>query len=437
MSRDEPTYRAVGWGGRKSVLHRPRPLAEGALEGLEAPALAVGLGRSYGDVGLVAGGVALQSRARARFLNFDRESGVLAVEAGVTLGEIQRLAIPRGWALPVTPGTQQVTVAGAIANDVHGKNHARSGTFGAHVTRLRLARSDGSISDLGPEDETGRFAATIGGLGLTGAILSAEIQLRPVAGPWLDTETVPFDGLDRFFELFEESVEDWEYSVAWLDVTRKDRHRGLFLRANHADERGPALPARRQRRVPVTPPVSLIGPTSLRLFNALYYRRNAARAGRARQNYQSYFYPLDALGAWNRIYGPRGFYQYQSVVPPEHAREATAEMLAAIAEARQGSFLMVLKTFGARTSPGLLSFPREGTTLAMDFPDRGADTLRLFDRLDAILREAGGRIYPAKDARMSRAMFEFGYPGLAAFRAHRDPAMRSGFADRVMGGIDE
>ncbi|MBI1906841.1 MAG: FAD-binding oxidoreductase [Rhodocyclales bacterium] len=395
--------------------------------------IAYGMGRSYGDVCLNPGGVLWNTTGLDRFIHFDEASGRLACEAGVLLRDIQQLALPRGWMLPVTPGTQLVTVGGAIANDVHGKNHHVRGSFGDHVHGLTLVRTDGQTLECGPELEPEWFAATVGGLGLTGVIVEAEIQLRRAEGPWLDTETLPYDSLEAFLAMADHSESGWEHTVAWIDCVAGKRGRGVFMRARPGVASARPVPRRRELRVPFAPPVSLVNRWSLRPFNSFYYRLKRRRSGRAVAHYESFFYPLDALHEWNRLYGRDGFYQYQSVVPRDDGARAVRAMLDEIARAGDGSFLAVLKTFGERESPGMLSFPRHGVTLALDFPNRGARTLKLFERLDAIVSEVGGRLYPAKDARMSRAMFEAGYPRLDEFMQFRDPGISSAMSRRLMG----
>lgn len=392
--------------------------------------IAHGLGRSYGDVCLNPDGRLWRTSALDHLIGFDAASGVLECEAGVTLRDIQQLMLPRGWRLAVTPGTQWVTVGGAIANDVHGKNHAWHGSFGHHVLGLRLARSDGRLIDCSPEQNADWLAATIGGLGLTGVIVQARLQLQRACGAWLDTDTEAFVGLPEFLRLSDAATPDWEHTVAWLDTSGRGAVRGLFMRARAADDARPA-PARRARRVPLTPPVSLVNRLSLRAFNTLYFR--AKRRGAARLAHDAFLYPLDELHEWNRLYGPRGFYQYQCVLPRAQALGALQAMLDAIAVSGDGSFLNVLKTFGTRAGAGLLSFARPGVTLAVDFPNRGARTLALLDRLDAIVDEAGGCLYPAKDARMPRALFERGYPRLPEFQRYRDPGLASAMSRRLMG----
>jgi len=396
------------------------------------PGIAHGLGRSYGDASLNPGGVLWRTAALDRFISFDPATGRLVCEPGVVLRDIQRLMVPRGWSLPVVPGTQLVTVGGAIANDVHGKNHHVVGTFGEHVCRLRLVRSDGETVDCGPDGNPDLFAATVGGLGLTGLIAEAELQLRPTSGPWLEAETVAFAGLADFFALSDESEAAWEHTVSWIDCTSGSAVRGLFMRARPSPGSTGRPWRERSRRIPITPPVSMVNRLSLRPFNAAYYALGRRKTGVQVVHYEPFLFPLDSVLDWNRLYGPKGFFQYQSVVPRAAAPEATRDMLDAIARSGEGSFLAVLKTFGDRKPAGLLSFPREGVTLALDFRNSRA-ALALFDRLDEIVRAAGGRLYPAKDARMPRALYEATYPNLAAFAAHRDPGMSSGLSRRLMG----
>ena len=396
-----------------------------------------GLGRSYGDVCLNDAGALLLTRALDRFVAFDSGRGVLRCEAGVSFAQILDFALPRGWFLPVTPGTKFVTLGGAIANDVHGKNHHRAGSLGCHVLGFEILRSDGSRRVCTPDSNAEWFAATIGGLGLTGLITWAEIQLRPIASAQMDVETLRFGGLREFFELTRASDQSHEYTVAWIDCLARAANlgRGLYMRANHVDAPRPnALMRERVRRprlsLPLTLPVSAVNGLSLRAFNALYY--GLSRSGRRLQHYEPYFYPLDGIGGWNRLYGPRGFFQYQCVVAAESAIE---DMIRRIADAGAGSFLAVLKGLGSRRSPGLLSFPRAGYTLALDFPNRGADTLRLFERLDAIVAAAGGAIYPAKDARMPAALFKQAYPRWQELEQLRDPQFSSSFWRRVTSGV--
>jgi FAD/FMN-containing dehydrogenase len=401
----------------------------------EGKVLPYGNGRSYGDSCLNVGGLLVQTRGLDRFIAFDPATGVLSCEAGTLLSEILDLVIPHGWFVPVTPGTRFVTVGGAIANDVHGKNHHGAGTFARHVRRLELARSDGQRLTCSPTENPEWLAATAGGLGLTGLIVSAELQLKRIAGPYMDVETLRFHNLDEFMALCAESDEDYECTVSWIDCLGKGRRlgRGLFQRARHSLTVREGRPRRAHPKVvPFAPPFSLVNAASLRVFNTLLYRSQWKDRRRTCEHYESFFYPLDGILHWNRLYGPRGFYQYQSVVPAgTTGRDATAEMLRAISGSGMGSFLAVLKMFGGLPSPGMLSFPREGITLALDFPNRGDRLERLFETLDAIVHEAGGRLYPAKDGRMPGRLFREGYPRWQEFARYIDPRASSSFWRRV------
>ena len=435
----DPAVRPVSsWGRVSCELHRVQPLRDRSHLVLEAsaddPALPYGNGRSYGDACLNPGGRLWMTRGLDRFIAFDTSTGVIECEAGVLLDEIITVALPRGWFLPVTPGTRYATLGGAIANDVHGTNHHRSGTLGEHVRSLLLARTDGSRIECSPARQPDWLAATIGGLGLTGVIVSARVQLKPVPGEWMLTETLTFNTLADFFRLSRESERGWEYVVSWVDCVhgRGLDTRGIFFRANHVAHAAVA-PTLRERSMPVTPPVSLINRASLRAFNEAYFLANRLRSGRRLQHLLPFFYPLDGVRDWNRIYGPRGFFQYQCVVPRAGEIEATAELMKAIHASGRGSFLAVLKTFGDRSPAGMLSFPLEGTTLALDFPNEGERTERLFSRLDAIVGHAGGRLYPAKDARMGRELFHQGYPRLLEFLPYRDAGISSAMSRRLLG----
>lgn len=427
------------WGRLSAYPHHVVDLndasrAIGLMSDGPHPGLAHGMGRSYGDACLNPQGTLWVTTGLDHFIAFDESTGRLVCESGVLLRDIQRLVIPRGWILPVTPGTQLVTVGGAIANDVHGKNHHALGCFGDHVQNLTLLRTDGQTIQCGPDAHTDWFAATVGGLGLTGVITQAEIQLRRARGPWVRTETVAHAHLDEFFRLADDSEAGWEHTVSWVDCVGGRPGRGLFMRGNPTDAGDrPAPAAGRRLTMPFVPPVSLVNRVSLRPFNMAYYHFKKRQTGQAITHYESFFYPLDKLLKWNRMYGPRGFFQYQSVVPRAVGQDATEAMLKEVARAGEGSFLAVLKTFGNRSPVGMLSFPQSGVTLALDFPNRGERTCRLFESLDAIVREAKGRLYPAKDARMPRDLFEAGYPHLTEFMKYRDPGISSGLSRRLMG----
>jgi len=389
--------------------------------------LAIGLQRSYGDTVQNGDGGLIRMAGLDRLIAFDAVQGRLRAEAGVTLGEIMKVAVPHGFFVPVSPGTRSVTLAGAIANDVHGKNHHRSGTFGCHVTRLGLLRSDGSRAEIGPGDEL--FAATVGGLGLTGIIEWAEIDLCPIGSAFLDVDVRPYGRLSEFWQLSAETAATHEHAVAWIDCAAE---RGIFTCANwRSDGNRAPHDDRRRLRVPLDPPNGAMNNLVTGLFNCVYYALHKRRAGRARQHYGSFLHPLDAIADWNRLYGRAGFRQYQCALPAATMHDAIAALLKEVSRSREGSFLTVLKTFGAVPSPGLLSFPMAGATLAVDFRNRGDLTLRLFERLDAIVRAAGGRLYAAKDGRIPAQMWRRGYPELERFIPHIDPAFASDFWRRV------
>jgi FAD/FMN-containing dehydrogenase len=390
------------------------------LATLPRASLPYGNGRSYGDVCLAQGGSLIAMGGLDRLISF-------------LLRDLISHVLPYGWFPSVTPGTQLVTVGGALANDVHGKNHHSAGSFGDHVIAFELLRSNGERIHCTADENADWFTATIGGLGLTGVISWVELQLRRVGGPWMQTESIKFAHLRDYFTLAESS-QDWEYTVAWIDCLAKGHSlgRGHFLRANHL--KAPldrAIPARKHLNFPVTPPLPLVNQLSLRLFNTLYFHRQLGKTTQAISHYLPYFYPLDSISHWNRMYGPRGFQQYQCVLPSANAQEAIAALLSRIASGGQGSFLAVLKTFGDRRGRGMLSFARPGVTLALDFAEQGARTALLFSALDQIVQEAGGALYPAKDAHMPPSLFRAAYPEWPTLEARRDPALCSAFWHRV------
>lgn len=418
------TQRILPFRDRRAEL----PAADGTL-------LPYGNGRSYGDSCLNDGGNLLRARDLDRFMAFDPHTGVLQCEAGVLLSEILELVVPRGWFLPVTPGTRFVTVGGAIANDVHGKNHHRAGTFGCHLLAFELLRSDGSRMICSASHNQEWFAATLGGLGLTGLITSASIQLRRISGPWLSAEVHRFGNIGDFLRLSEGSNRGHEYTVAWIDCVakRSSLGRGLFTRANHAEAQ-PELQATQPSgwlRVPFAPPFPLVNAFTLRAFNSLYFHSQRASVRCVTTHYERYFYPLDRISQWNLIYGSRGLLQYQCVVPIGDAERVISQLIGFVSDAGAGSFLAVLKQFGDVPSPGMLSFPRPGITLALDFP-ANEPNLRLLDRLDDVVAEAGGAVYPAKDARMAGKLFRQYFPVWEAFSQYIDPRFSSSFWRRVM-----
>lgn len=396
--------------------------------------LPYGMGRSYGDSCLNDGGTLLMTRRWNHLMAFDKVTGILRCEAGVSLDEILRFAVPKGWFLSVTPGTKFVTVGGAIANDIHGKNHHSAGTFGHYVPRFELERSNGERLICSDTENEGMYRATIGGLGLTGIITWADVQLRKIESAYIDMESVKTRDLDDFFAVTEESDEGYEYTVSWLDCQAKGDAlgRGIFMRGNHSVTKQELVAHNDPKlKVPIECPDFLLNPLSMKAFNFAYYNKLTKRITPSTPHYEPFFYPLDAIDDWNRIYGKRGFFQYQFVVPFSEGQVHTRRLLELIAESGQGSFLAVLKTFGHRPSPGILSFPRPGVTVALDFPNTGDSIRKLFHKLDEQVLEAGGAIYPAKDARMPRAVFEASFPNWQDFLQYIDPAFSSSFWRRV------
>lgn len=442
QSGNEKRREFLSWGR----FPRPRSQNPIFIRSLSAPLpkpgperslLPYGLGRSYGDSCLNEGNFILPISNFDNFISFDQNSGVLRAEAGVSLASILHTFVPRGWFLPVSPGTKFVTLGGAIANDIHGKNHHVAGTFGRHLRCFELLRSDGSRRICSPDREQELFNATIAGLGLTGLITWVELQLIPIYSPYLNTRTVKFENLDAFFDISAESDSLFEYSVAWVDCTSEGSAmgRGLFMAGNFATK-GSQIDKSRKLSLPfpIEAPSWLLNSLFIKSFNTLYYNKQRSRVVDAITHYEPFFYPLDAILDWNKMYGKRGFFQYQLVVPFEGDRSVIKEIFERISRSKRASFLAVLKTFGDIPSPGMLSFPRKGVTLALDFPNDGAATLKLMDELDRIVFDAGGALYAAKDARMSADGFSRSYPRLNEFKPFVDPNFSSSLWRRVVAG---
>lgn len=398
--------------------------------------LPFGLGRSYGDSCLNDSNALLDTAVLDYLLDFDESTGVLRCESAVSLDEILRVFVPKGWFLPVTPGTRFVTIGGAIANDVHGKNHHGAGSFGRHILRFELLRSTGERFLCSPTQNQDLFNATIGGLGLTGLITWAEIKLRAIRNPMIDSEVIKFGNLNEFFALSAES-EDFEFSVSWVDclAQKESLGRGLFMRGNFNNEidRTSLRPHKSlSLRFPFDAPGFLLNNWTIKAFNGLYYGRQQTRVVSKTVHYEPFFYPLDAVLDWNRMYGSRGFLQWQCVVPYTDGGAAIEEIFKLISASGKGSFLAVLKTFGNALPAGMLSFPRDGVTLALDFPNDGPSTFALLDRLDEVVRGVRGAIYAAKDARMSHDTFIVSYPAAEKFKSFIDPGFSSSLWRRVM-----
>lgn len=394
----------------------------GLLQGAEGPVIAYGNGRSYGDASLQ--NRVLLTRRFNKFLSFDEATGELCCQSGVLLGDILDVFVPRGWFLPVTPGTKLITVGGAVAADVHGKNHHQAGSFGKHVLSLEVMRNDGTVVACSPETHADFFKLTVGGMGLTGVILNVTFRLKRIETAFVRQETVKAGNLNEIMDCFEAS-DMWTYSVAWIDCLAKGDAlgRSIMMRGEHASINDLAgtpyrdQPLRPKKPmgldVPFTLPNFALNKWTVAVFNSLYYQKFRAGTHASICSYDSFFYPLDAIGHWNRIYGRRGFTQYQFVLPKSTGREGMQRILSRISESGLGSFLAVLKLFGKQD--GFMSFPMEGYTLALDFPVSHR-TFALFKELDEMVAEYGGRLYLAKDSRMDAVFFDRTYPNAAAFK---------------------
>lgn len=428
---------AIGSWGR--VTRAPVTIQHTAQAGVATgqTRLAYGLGRSYGDVCLNGAGRLLWMQQRRRWLAADWQRGIVRVEAGVSLDELLRVAVPRGWFPMVLPGTRWVTVGGAIANDVHGKNHHCEGTFGDHVLKIGLLRSDReALIECSAEQETGLFRASIGGIGLTGVILWAELRLQPIQSALMDVQFEPIATLEDFQARTQAGEAEWPYTVAWVDLMRAERNRlpGIFMSGKHRAERGPLTVGGGalfgfQRDWPVCP----LNGITVKAFNSVYGWRQRLRKGRFVQHYSPFFHPLDVVAGWNRLYGRNGFYQYQCVLPKAGGLEPVRAILDCLRQHKAVVPLAVFKQTADRAPAGLLSFPVPGWTLAMDLPNQGARTARLFSDLDALVAAAGGRLYTAKDACMAADFFQASYPQWRQLEALRDPSCDSDFWRRVTG----
>lgn len=371
--------------------------------------IARGNGRCYGDASL--GEHIFSTKRLNKFISFDRLNGVIECEAGVLLSEVLEVIVPQGYFLYVTPGTKFITIGGAIASDVHGKNHHAEGCFSEYVEEFSLMNEKGEILKCSRNENSDVFWATIGGMGLTGIILSAKFKLKNIETAYIRQESIKAENLDEIFQLFEESV-DWTYNVAWIDClqTGKNLGRSILMRGEHALRA--ELPAKssenllklKKKMMPTVPfyfPGFVLNAFTVRLFNLLYFGKQRAKAVKNFVDYETFFYPLDVVNDWNKIYGKSGFIQYQMVIPKEHGKEGMKKILETIAKSGNGSFLAVLKLFGKDNPLAYNSFPKEGYTLALDFKVN-RHLKKLIDQLDDIVEEFGGRIYLTKDS-MSRS----------------------------------
>ncbi len=413
-----------GWGRypvQECVSWRPEK-ASGLL--LTDPMILRGQGRSYGDAALNENGNIVLTERVNRFLEFDADSGLLRAEAGVTLQEIVDICLPQGWFLPVTPGTKFVSLGGCIAADVHGKNHHLDGAFSSFVENISLMLADGSVLNCSAQENSDVYWATVGGMGLTGAILDVTLRLKQVETAYMGVQNVKAVDLEQAFTILSEENNDNAYSVAWIDCMARGRRlgRSVVMHGRHAgseelssSDKALELKPRKSRSLPMDFPSWILNPLSISVFNAIYYRREGGKQKPFIADIDSYFYPLDSIHHWNRMYGKKGFVQYQCVLPSKSAFEGLKGILERLAGSRRSSFLAVLKRMGPGSN-GLLSFPMEGFTLALDLPLRGKDIFMLLDQLDEQVIKAGGRVYLAKDARLNRDSFNAMYPRIDEWR---------------------
>lgn len=434
------------WGRAHKYSHKIKRLQSDGLLDLQEIAsasktktvLAHGMGRSYGDSNLNnEGSLVITTRAN-RILHVDWTAGILRAEAGLTIDELLQVSVPKGWFVHVTPGSKFVTLGGAVANDVHGKNHHNTGSFGSSVRALGLQRSDRLNSAEAPiicssKKRSKLFEMTLGGLGLTGLIRWVELQLKPISSAYLKVENIRYDTLDEFFEISQSSSK-WDYTVAWVDCFAKKGKlgRGIFTRAKFTDD-GALKPHEVDSKLtfPFSMPTFLLNKMTISMFNWLYRKRPGANYS-GFMHYDDFFYPLDGILHWNRLYGRTGFFQHQSLFELDVADEGIRELLKAIEASGQGSFLAVLKVHGPEISPGVMSFCKQGVSLALDFSNRGQKTLSLLDHLDEIVAKYHGRTYPAKDGRMSSTFYKSSYPKWEALEKARDPIIMSSFWRRVL-----
>lgn len=409
-----------GWGRYPVAEAELRPLDSASAEKASQlhidQGIARGLGHSYGDSALSSS--VIDTRPMNRLLSFDAETGELRCEAGISLEEILKVFLNRGWFLPVTPGTKHITVGGAIASDVHGKNHHSAGCFSDYVSSLKLLGPGGKIYHCSRQENAELYRATCGGMGLTGIILEATFTLQQLESAFWDVEIFKARDLADVFELFEEH-QSWPYSVAWVDCLASEGNLGrslLMVGRNRSDGRLGYSPSN-NISMPFNLPSGLLNRYTVSLFNSLYYNRILGDHKSTTQGVESFFYPLDAVGNWNKIYGKNGFLQYQFVLPKEQSYSGLEKILQKISESGKGSFLSVLKLMGEQND-NYLSFPMKGYTLALDFKVEPG-IFSLLGELDEIVADCGGRIYLTKDARMKPEIFEQGYPQLDKFREIR------------------
>ena len=409
-----------GWGNypkqKSQIAIPPSSVKLKTIITQERSLIARGMGRSYGDSANASN--VLQTSYCDHFVEFDDKTGMLIVEAGITLREVLKLIVPRGWFLPVTPGTSYVTLGGAIASDVHGKNHHTAGTFGQYVKSLRIALGTGEVVTASPSENMDLFHATCGGMGLTGVILSTTIQLIPIRSSLINQKTIKADCIEAACEAFEEN-NNTTYSVAWIDCLAKGKNlgRSVLILGEHAESGGLDLGIKDPISVPFNTPSALLNSVTMKIFNSAYWYK-AKHKQTQTLPLMPYFYPLDSIGSWNKLYGKTGFLQFQCVIPKDDGIANMRKLLTEITESGEGSLLAVLKQFG-KANDNLLSFPTEGYTLALDFK-LTASAITTLHRLEEIVIGMGGRVYLTKDAVMKEATFKATYPRWEMFESVRE-----------------
>ncbi len=379
--------------------------------------IARGFGRSYGDSSLA--DYVVEMRHVNHLLAFSSKTGIVVCGAGISLADLLEVFVPMGWFLPVTPGTKHITLGGAVASDVHGKNHHISGCFSEYVESIELLVNPDCVLVCSRSTHSDLFHATCGGMGLTGIILSVNLKLKPVSSAFINQKTLKAQNISEALELFEANKES-TYSVAWIDclATASSLGRSLLMVGEHSSDNILVGSSKRSLSMPVDMPSSLLNRFSIQLFNTLYYNRITKKEVKNRVHYEPFFYPLDGIQDWNRLYGKNGFTQYQFVIPKEAGQVGMTKILKEIAISGKGSFLAVLKVFG-KQNDNLLSFPLAGYTLALDFKIKNG-LFSLLDRLDAMVLDYGGRIYLTKDVRMSEQTFKQSYPHWQQFQTIRE-----------------
>jgi len=394
--------------------------------------LAFGNGRSYGDVCFPKDTIILTDDFN-RIVSLDNKNGTIVCQSGVIFYDLFKEIIPKGWFLPVVPGTQFISVGGAVANDIHGKNHHSKGSFGNHIIEIKLQDKNNNIITCSRDNNLELFKATIGGLGLTGIILEVKIQLIKLSSTKISQNITPFYSFEEYLNLNKDFESNYEYTVAWVDFgNRKKSIKGIFISGNHIEEKtNLTYHQRKVRLFPITPTISFVNNLTISILNKAYFIKNN-KSQNSIVKLNKFFFPLDLIYDWNKAYGKKGFLQYQFVLPVSQVEESIAKIHQIIIDSKIKPSLTVLKTFGDIKPNGYLSFPRKGVSFAIDFPNVGRSLLNLLTELDKVIFDYGGALYPAKDIRMNKQMFKKSYPNLNEFLKYKSPKLNSKFFERVM-----